>query len=569
MQILLESQASPPTSNRPSTILRRHFFRRFFDNDTLSLEAETETTVVRALCIVATPTLMVPFWLAPHYPGRELFASIADRYFFVIYSFVAMGMIATFEWEMLFPDRSDFLILLPLPLQRRELFFAKAKALLTFLGLFLVAADLLPTLIFSAISTPRFANYFHAFWANFAAVHLAGIFSAFAVLSIEGIAVCLLPPRWFRYLSPVIQALSIALLLLLLFTFPLITTHLQPILESRASFTQFIPPLWFLGLAEHLLLGTQAPAASAALATTALIATAAVIAISVLTYPLAWARQQKRALEGAAAKTQGNQDLVRALLHKTLLRLPQARGIFHFISQTIARNHRYQLYLALYAGTGLALTLGCVFTLNLAPGRILAPALSNPGLHAAMPLLLTWLALGLKLAFAFPVDMRSRWVFPISLPHAGPYAKIARTWLILCSSVLTLVILAILLALRWSYLALLIQCIFGASLSLLLADLFFLGPTQVPFTTPRLPGRTNLPLALLLYVAFFPALVLSVTQLAIATESHPIFLLRIIPSVIAAHLLFRYADHLAQRGIIGNFPDEETDDGPQLLNLSQ
>src|SRR5580658_10342135 len=60
------SNKKPPT--RAQT-LYHHFFRRFFDNDTLSLDGETQTTVIRALAFVAIPTFMFAFWLLPSYPG--------------------------------------------------------------------------------------------------------------------------------------------------------------------------------------------------------------------------------------------------------------------------------------------------------------------------------------------------------------------------------------------------------------------------------------------------------------------------------------------------------------------
>src|SRR5277367_1566623 len=193
------------TVRQPSRarILYHHFFRRFFDNDTLSIQGETETTVIRFLCFCAVPSLMFAFWLAPHYPGRPYWTVEADRYFFVLYSFVAMGIVATFEWEMLFPDRSDFLILLTLPLKSRELFCAKGRALLTFLVMFLFAANIFASLIFPAFSTHinHLGHLIYTFLTHWAAVALAGTFSAFTLLAIEGLMLCLLPARWFRTAS--------------------------------------------------------------------------------------------------------------------------------------------------------------------------------------------------------------------------------------------------------------------------------------------------------------------------------------------------------------------------------
>jgi hypothetical protein len=55
---------------RITRILIGHFFRRFFDNDTMQVDGDTLTTVVRAVSIVAVPGLMISFFLQVQYPGR-------------------------------------------------------------------------------------------------------------------------------------------------------------------------------------------------------------------------------------------------------------------------------------------------------------------------------------------------------------------------------------------------------------------------------------------------------------------------------------------------------------------
>ena len=577
-----------PQSTRSQT-LYHHFFRRFFDNDTISLDGETETTVIRALSGAAVPGLMVAFWLLPHYPNRNLWATAADRYFFVLFSFVVMGAVTTFEWEMLFPDRADFLILLPLGLKSGELFLAKAKALLAFLGMFLVAVNIFPLILYSAVSTRSSGNVAYTVLSHFAATMLSGIFAAFAMLALQGLTVCLLPPAWFRTVSTLLQSLSITALLLLFLLFPLCGSHMQTLLEGRSSFATWIPTLWFLGLYEHLS-GTgssTAPAASQTLANCGLIATAIAASVAILTYPLAWARQRKRAMEGSPSSGAQPRNFLAAVLQRTLLKQPQHRAIFHFISQTIARNTRYQVYLALYAGVGLALALCTIVTVHQSPGHILTPALWQPGLHALLPLLLFWMVSGLGAAFSFPVDMRARWVFPINLkltpnqpeseretgpnPYAfpGPAAKSAKLFTFLCSITLTAAILAILLALHWSYLNLLIQAIYGCGLSLVFADLFFLGRTQIPFTRPRLPGRTNLAIVFTLYAVLFPTLTLFTVMWELQTERRPILILWTLIAIAALHLVLKTIDKLATEGIIGGFPEDESDPGPQTLNLFQ
>ncbi len=126
-------------SYRITRILVGHFFRRFFDNDTIQVDGDTLTTVVRAVSVVTVPGLMISFFLQSQYPGRSAWGAIADQYFFVLFSFVVMGAISIFEWDMLFPDRIDFLVLSPLPLTSNQMLAAKAVALTGFCPSFWLA----------------------------------------------------------------------------------------------------------------------------------------------------------------------------------------------------------------------------------------------------------------------------------------------------------------------------------------------------------------------------------------------------------------------------------------------
>src|SRR5258708_6953478 len=160
-------------------LLTQHFFRRFFDSDTVQIEGETLTTVVRAISMVAAPGLITAFFLQNSYPRRSQWGAIEDHYFFVLLSFVVLGAVAIFEWEMLFPDRSDFLILTPLPLKPLAMLAAKAAALIAFLTVFLVSSNVFGTLILPAVSKGAF---FRQLYAHACAVLLARFSASVFVL---------------------------------------------------------------------------------------------------------------------------------------------------------------------------------------------------------------------------------------------------------------------------------------------------------------------------------------------------------------------------------------------------
>jgi hypothetical protein len=181
-----------------------YFFRRFFENDVIEASGDTLTTVVRALSIVAAPGLLLGFFMQIQYPQRAAWGRIEDHYIFVLYSLLVMAGVAIFEWEMLFPDKLDFLVLSPLPLRRRETMGAKTAALGLFLGLFLFAANVFGALLLPAVSKD---NFWRQLWAHSLAVACSGAFGALAILAAGGLLICILPARAFRVISPILQTL--------------------------------------------------------------------------------------------------------------------------------------------------------------------------------------------------------------------------------------------------------------------------------------------------------------------------------------------------------------------------
>jgi hypothetical protein len=523
----------PPTAQSPTRILIHHFFRRFFDNDTVQPDGDTQTTVVRAVAFTAVPGLMVAFWLQNYYtylPPRPFWATIADRYFFVLFSFVAIGAVTIFEWEMLFPDRLDFLVLSPLPIKPLQMLAAKATALIAFLTLFLIGSNLFGSILLPLVTHN---HIFHQMLAHSIATLLAGTFAALFFLALGGVLLCLLGAEHFRILSPLIQMLSVIALVLLMILFPWFGSSMHLWLAGPLGNARFVPTLWFLGLYEQLLDGAAAPAFAHEMSRYALRATAIAAVLVLITYPIAWTRMRRMAFEGSTRQRTQPSRWLTTLLHR-IVRRPGERAVFHFIGQTIRRNNRYQVYLAIYAGVGLALAIACAVTLRVTGGHV-RPALSNEGVHAVTPLLLFWVIAGLRTAFAFPLTLTSRWVFRITGVSLAECAAAARRWVLLCALAALACILAVLTLAHWDARHLLVQLVFGLALSLLLTDAFFAFHTSVPFTQPRMPGRVSFPLMLTLYLGVFPISIYEVVELELRIEKNLLKLLPIVLATLAIH----------------------------------
>jgi hypothetical protein len=490
-----------------------HFFRRFFDNDTIQVDGDTQTTVVRAIAIAAVPGLMVSFFLQNHFWKAPLWLAIEIRYFFVLFSFVVMGAVSIFEWEMLFPDRLDFLVLSPLPVKPIQMLAAKASALIGFMALFLVGCNFFGTLLLPVFSK---RDFWRQVYAHGSAVLLAGVFAALLFLAIGGVLLCVLDAARFRVASPLMQMLSVMVLVLFLLQIALYGNQMQALLSEPLGMARWLPPLWFLGLYERLLHGDAAPAFAREMARYAVRGTAIAAVVVVVTYPLAWARMRRMAMEGASRR-RGPASRAWAWLVHGVVRRPGERAVFHFIGQTMVRNNRYQVYLAMYCGTGLALAVACAVTFQVSGGGLRA-ALSNLGLHAVMPLLLFWVLAGLRTAFAFPLNLLAGWIFRVTGVTTGDCAAAVRRWVMMCALGVTACVLVMLRAAGWDARHLLVQAVIGLCLSLFLTDGFFLFQRSVPFNRPRMPGRTSLPLMLTLYVGVFPPALLCVIDVEIEIE---------------------------------------------------
>jgi hypothetical protein len=536
--------------------LVEHFFRRFFDNDSIEPDGDTQTTVTRAISVMAMPGFVIALLLgmlsSHHMP---LWPAIYLHYLYVLYSFMVMGGVAVFEWEMLFPDRLDFLILTPLPLRPRQLLTAKALALARFLGLFLLGSNLLAAFVIP-VTTPE---YFRGVLAQIAAVLLAGTFSALLFLAVGGVLLCVLDEQRFRIVSPIVQTLSVTLLALLLVHLIHYGGSLHTMLTGPRFTARWFPPLWFVGVYEELRLGASAPAFAGRLTRYALAGTAAVAVLVGITYPLAWARMRRLTLEGSQQKRGEGSRWLTWLLHR-VVRRPGERAVFHFIGQTLRRNTRYQARLAIYCGAGLALAVAYAATVRLTPSgnRIV---LDDAGAHAVVPLLVFWSVAGLRTAFAFPVDLQAGWIFRVTGVRMSECASAARKWALGCTAGVGAAAFGVLAIAGCGVRILLAQAVCGLGLAILMSDgLFFFQPS-VPFNRPRMPGRTSLPLMLTAYLAIFPLLLMQMGRLETYLEGH-LWRLLWVPLAVAVVR----AGFMGLRRILGDFEEEvEGYDGEYVL----
>jgi hypothetical protein len=517
--------------------------------------------------------MVVALFLFPlyHAPlGRPFWSQVSDHYFYVLYSFVAVGAVSIFAWDLLFPDLLDVLVLSPLPIVNRRLFLARMAAACLFLGLFLFGTSALGSIFFPLLSEPPGLGRHMA--AHLLAVVASGAFAAAFFLSLQGVMVTITGERLFRTLSPLLQGIFMMILLTILLLFPVSSQFLQPLMNLSAA--RYFPPFWFLGMYETLLGGSCSPHVFNGLAKTGCLALVVVVGGAMLSYPLAYRRRRRYLVEGSGAFATGNfaSAPIHRLLHATLLRNGVQRGIYHFISCSLLRTQRHRVYLAMYGGVGLALVAACAVQLKLAHGH-LGWALSPDGLRAALPITAFWTIAGLRTAFLSPADRRGGWVFRVILGRPAAAQLAAGTlWIVPCALVLTLAVVTLVsLAapseLRgWKFTT--SQILVAIGLCLLLTDALFLKVRSIPFTGDERAPATNLAFLLLQYFGLFPPLVLFTVALEPWLEASSSHVAGTIGIIAAVHFALRKA-HTKNAQYHANLIDldEDEEEFPQRLGL--
>lgn len=578
LSLSVQAQSAAPTRERSEfEVLVRHILNRFFNNELLASDDERKR-VMQIACAVALPTLLVSLFLFPAYHAfppapqhRPFWSQVSDHYFYVMYSFVVMGAVTVYEWDLLFPDILDIFVLSILPIPNRRLFFARVLALAVFLCLTQIGTSILGTLFFP-LAAEQF-NFPRHLVSHFVAVTMSGMFAATCFLSIQGALLNTVGERVFRRITPLLQGGSIMALLAILLLCPTIAGTIQPLLTSGSAAIRYFPPFWFLGIYECLLAGASAPDVFHLLARTGCYALLAMLLCTLLTYPLAYRRRVRQLIEGTAAsnsRRRADGPILR-LLHGTILRRASKRAIFHFISQTILRSQRQRVTLAMFGGLSVALALAQMIVLRVQPGHVY-PGLLPSGIRSAIPIMIFFAVIGFRAVLTAPVDRRGSWLFGVLIgrprsDHLAGTSVWVTLWALIIGMGTALLLHTVSSAGMKTPRITIGQLLIAAGLSFLLSDILLFSVRTIPFTHLRKGSVNDLPLAVFRYIVVFPIFVAIVLQKETWIEASAMHLFVTLLVFLAAHLLLRgaHARFLAQSTL--DTPPDETEEFPQRLGL--
>ena len=190
-----------PASGHLFSELVRHFFGRFFDKEAFSPQGQPEAGVIQTLGLLIPPGGFISLLMMIGRPrGWQL---VGLRFLLICYSMIVTGVAMVFEWEALFPDRRDYLILTPLPLRAVAILAAKFAALGIFLAIFLAAVNFFGVLLWPSVDST--GSYFQVAGVHLAVMAAAGLFSALAIAALQGVLVTLFRGAAYRSVSAAVQ----------------------------------------------------------------------------------------------------------------------------------------------------------------------------------------------------------------------------------------------------------------------------------------------------------------------------------------------------------------------------
>jgi len=513
-----------------TSLLARHFFRRFFDNDLISPEGDGHERVALVLAAVAMPGLLLWVFLLLSYaspiasPGQRLLRSLDHKFLYIAASMVVVSLVTLVEWDALALDARDLAVLGPLPIERRTLVAAKLRALAVFAALFALAANALPALLFPPLVV---ATLHVSLWpvAVMVAAHAfvtlaAAAFGFLAVFALRETLRALLGARPFRRVSTAVPSAGVFVLVTVLLLLPGLSSRIAPTVLARGGPAVYLsPPMWFLGLEETLGTGAilRAPGVNAAgpydlwktdvnqaavatylghlpalhrLAGLAVLALA-VAALVALGGFLLEARRLSLSPPASRAPRRRLRRALSAVVRRTIVRHPVSQAGFFFTLQALARSPAQRLYLAGYLAAAVAI---CAVTVAPVDVRYVLATGTLSGRVLVVQMVLSFLVLaGVRFVFNVPAELRANWAF-----QACWTGDLRRYLAGVRRAVAVAVLLPIFAALApfhaalWGWRVAAVHFAAGWLAALVLAEILLLRFHKLPFTCSYLPGQGRL-----------------------------------------------------------------------------
>jgi hypothetical protein len=482
--------------NRQFRVLCRVFLLRVVDLELLSSDADPVKLLGQIAALFAAVSFLfcTPLILAS---GRlDEVAKSTMEHALIAMTMVVVGLLSVLNWDAIFPDKRDAMVLGPLPVVPRTIFMAKLAAIAYTLGVATLALNIFSGLLWPLYfsSSDSFLGLIRSFVAYWITVAIAAGFMFFLVLTAQGVASQLLPRQLFLRLSAWIQMAAFCLFLGMYILEPSLEVPELLVAPENQRLLACLPSYWLLGLF-HQLNGDPGPAHAvfATLAGRAYMAIVAVVVGAGATLLLSYMRSLQKIAETPEILPYRRHLIRQGRLHARAKSV--ATTIMLFSLRTLMRSRQHRLLLSFYFGVGLAIVLGFIQTLFLVepPQRGPAARLVNGPVIAASILILCVVVAGVRIVASLPISLRANWLFRLTELHPpSAYVKavrltycllgVAPVWLGSCGLFFTM----------WPWRLAAQHLFLLALLGLTLGEVCLWSFAKIPFTCSYLPGKGNL-----------------------------------------------------------------------------
>jgi hypothetical protein len=492
-------------------VLYRVFLFRVVDLELLSSDGDTTKLLGQFAALFAAVSFLLTAPLILFGGGLQQIDILTMEHFLIATTMVVIGLFSVLNWDSIFPDRRDVLVLAPLPVQASTLFLAKLAALAFALGLSVFALNVFSGLVWPAVFfAPRAgalaaSRSLAAYWITMVA---AGAFIFCSVLAVQGLTALLLPRQQFLRLSALLQVAAFCLFVGVYILEPSLQDPNLLTAPGNQRVLAWLPTYWFFGLFQQLngtMISGIAPLAKRAWIGFAVAAFAAGATLLV-------------SFVHTLRKTIEEPDI---LPRASKLHWPRSFGkslqsaIFLFTVRTLLRSRQHRVILSFYLGVGFAVALAY---LKLPFGQhglshVAATAQAVVPFLVASILMMCVAVAGIRVVFPLPIALHANWIFRLTeLRPASEYSIAVRRSLFLLSVVPV-----------WLVTGIVLFCIFPARiviehlfvlglLGTALVELGMYGFQKIPFTCSYLPGKGNI------QYAFWACILLALPLINLSAE---------------------------------------------------
>jgi hypothetical protein len=529
-------------------VLYRQFLLRVIDLEALSIQADVTgyigqfAGVLIMLSLVHATVTYLGYAYIPEPAVRFAFQLHMEHYL-IATTMLVVGMFAVLSWDATFPDRSDVMVLSPLPVAARTILIAKVSANAAVLGLAILTLNAASGVVLPLILGPQpgpalgFFQSLPAWWFTIVA---ASVFLYGSVLTVQGFTALLLPRRMFLRLSAILQLAAFGLFLGVYFVQPSITTPAAMAAAESHWVLACSPSYWFFAMFHQL--NGSLPQQFAWIAHRAWIGLAVAVIGAASSLLLCYIHTMKKTVEEPDLVSGGGLQWMPPF-GSTL-----QTAIAHFCVRSLARSRQHRVAFAFY----LAFVLGIALSVFRGETAAATARPVSPDFLIPTFLMMFFAVAGLRNVFSLPISLTANWVLRTTqLRPSQAYVAAARRSLQLLA-VVPVWFLSAALAFRYrpvsqvaAHLAVL------AMMGIILVELSLIGFYKVPFTCSYLPGKTNIQFAFWGSVIVFIAVIVPCAESemrALHQADRYGFLLSLL--VGAAVALFAYNDHQARSAVI-------------------